>query len=650
MTIRSAGRPVAASRGGGTGGRASRGGGRTGGRSGDQYDGRNEGQGIQVGGQGREVNDGVDGVLDFSTIIAQQLQNLLPTIVAQVGSQCRGQRNGRNQNGDAANDHIQGDVRNFIENNDCRYCTYKEFLACNLKEYDGKGGERSDEKVRHLVSAKAKEHKQKEIIVVKDFPEVFLDNLSVLLPIWEIEFQIELVRGTMLVTKSPYHLAPSEMEELSGQLRGLQDKGSQYLSKIDLRSEYHQLRVHEDDIPKIAFRTRYRHFEFTVMPFGLTNAPALFMDLMHRDKLCNALVLALLDGPEDFMVYCDAFGLGLGYVLMQRGKKELNMRHRHWIKLFSDYDYEINYHPGKVNVVADALIRKERVKPKRVRTMYMTLQSSIKDKTLAARKEASDESSRLQRGIDEMVELRSDGAFYYLDRTWVPLKGDMRTLIIDEAHRSKYSVHPGADKMYYDLRDRSSGLLQQPEILEWNWEGIAMDFMTKLPRTSSGHDTIWVIMNQLTKSAHFLPMREDNKMDRFWHSMQEALGTWLDMSTAYHPQTNGQNVVRFGKKGKLAPRFVRPFEIIEKVGPVAYRLDFPEDLDGVHDTFYMSSLKKCLADPTLQMPSDEIWVDAKLNFMEEPMKILEREFKKLKLSRISIVKVRWNSHGNMKIR
>ncbi|GJS98973.1 hypothetical protein Tco_0820143 [Tanacetum coccineum] len=104
-----------------------------------------------------------------------------------------------------------------------------------------------------------------------------------------------------------------------------------------------------------------------------------------------------------------------------------------------------------------------------------------------------------------------------------------------------------------------------------------------------------------------------------------------------------KGVVRFGKKGKLAPRFVGPFEIIEKVGPVAYRLDLPEELDGVHDTFHVSNLKKCLADPTLQVPLDEIQVDAKLNFVKEPVEILEKEFKKLKRSRISIVKVRWNS-------
>ncbi|GJT92181.1 putative reverse transcriptase domain-containing protein [Tanacetum coccineum] len=311
------------------------------------------------------------------------------------------------------------------------------------------------------------------------------------------------------------------------------------------------------------------------------------------------------------------------------------MRQRRWIEVFSDYDCEIRYHLGKTIVVADALTAQNKV---------------------------SDEFAGLQRGLDEMIKHRNDGALYYLDRIWVPLKGDVKTLIMDKAHKSKYSVHPEADKMYYDLRDRYWWPRIKKDIV-----GIAMDFFTKLPRTSSGHDTIWVIVDQLTKSAHFLPMHEDYKMDRlvrlymnetvarhgvpisiisdhdsqftsrFWQSMQEALGTRLDMSTAYHPQTDGQktiekisqikdrlkaacdrqksyadkrrkplefsvgdyvllkvspwkSVVRFGKKGKLAPKFVGPFKIIEK-----------------------------------------------------PMEILEREFKKLKRSRIAIVKVRWNS-------
>ncbi|GKD29493.1 putative reverse transcriptase domain-containing protein [Tanacetum coccineum] len=296
------------------------------------------------------------------------------------------------------------------------------------------------------------------------------------------------------------------------------------------------------------------------------------------------------------------------------------MRQRRWIELFSDYDYEIRYHPGKVNVVADALSRKERLKPRRVRAMNMTIQSSIKDKILAAQNEAS-------KAVNAPVEMLLTKSDHFL-----PIHGDFKM-------------------------DRLSRLYLNEIIVR---HGVPISIISD---------------------------RNSRFTSRFWQSMQEALGTQLDMSTAYYPQTDGQSkraiqtleymlkacvmdfkgswdvhlllvefsynnsyhssvrcapfealygrkyrspilwakkgVVCFGKKGKLAPRFIGPFEITERISPVAYRLRLPEELNGVHDTFHMSNLKKCLADPALHVPLEEIQVDAKLNFVKEPVEILE---------------------------
>ncbi|GKA88461.1 reverse transcriptase domain-containing protein [Tanacetum coccineum] len=658
---------------------------------------------------------------------------------------------------------------------------------------------------------KIPEKQIEDVHIVRDFPEVFPEDLTGLPPTRQVEFHIEIIPGVVPVARAPYRLAPAEMKELAEQLKELSDKGfirpssspwgapilfvkkkdgsfrmcidyrelnkltvknryplpriddlfdqlqgSSIYSKIDLRSGYHQLRVREEDIPKTAFRTRYGHYEFRVMPFGLTNAPAVFMDLMNRvckpyldkfvivfiddiliyshnekeheehlktilellkkeelyakfskcefwintvkflghvidssgihvdpakieavknwaspttpseirqflglagyyrrfiegfskiakpmteltqknqkfdwgeeqeeafqllkQKLCAAPILALPEGSEDFVVYCDASIKGLGAVLMQRMKviayasrqlkiheknytthdlelgavvfalkiwrhylygtkcvvftdhkslqhildqKDLNMRQRRWIELLSDYDCEIRYHPGKANVNFRHKSLRPQIEAIQVEKPYaedisgmLKTQESVPFDLGSRILEAQREAVKIENikaedisGMLKKLEARADG-----------------TLCLDNRR---------SEKMYHDQK-----------MLYWcpNMKADIATYVSKCltctkvkaeyQRPSAGYDSIWVIVDRLTKSAHFLPIKETDSTKkltrlymkeivarhgipvsiisdrdshftlRFWQSLHKALGTQLDLSTAYHPQTDGQS-------------------------------------------------------------------------------------------------------------
>nr|GEX60768.1 putative reverse transcriptase domain-containing protein [Tanacetum cinerariifolium] len=347
--------------------------------------------------------------------------------------------------------------------------------------------------------------------------------------------------------------------------------------------------------------------------------------------------------------------------------------------------------------------------------------------------------------MDKAFEVHRDGTRYIKNRSWLPLFGNLKDLIMHESYKLKYSIHPGSNKMYQDLNklywwpnmkaiiaeyvnkcltcsrvkaecQKPSRLLIQPEIPTWKWERITMDFVSKLPKTSNVHDIIWVIVDRLTKSAHFIPTRATDSMEtltrlyikeivsrhgvpisiisdrdshftsKFWQSLQDALGTQLDMSTTYHPETDGQSertiqtledmlraIIDFEKRAApfealygrkcrspvcwaevgdvqlTGPEIIHETtkKIVQTrqslIGPLAYKIELLEELINVHNTFHVSNLRKFLSNESLIISMKELRLNDNLNFVEEPVEIMDQEVKQLKQSRIPIVKVRWNS-------
>ncbi|GJX41842.1 putative reverse transcriptase domain-containing protein [Tanacetum coccineum] len=333
---------------------------------------------------------------------------------------------------------------------------------------------------------------------------------------------------------------------------------------------------------------------------------------------------------------------------------------------------------GKPNVVADAFeARKEREPPLRVRALVMTISLDLPKQILNAQTEARKlenikkedvggmliEIAKFPEAIREQkLEPRADGTLCLNGRSWLPCYGDLRTVIMHESHKSKYSIHPGSDKMYQDMKklywwpnmkadiatyvskcltcakvkaehQRPSGLLVQPKIPEWKWDNITMDFVTKLPKTSQGYDTIWVIVDRLTKSAIFTPMRETDPLDK--------------LARMYLKEVVTRHGIPVSIICDRDPRFASNFSgghfsnALKDFGEVAYKLELPEELSRVHNTFHVSNLKKCHADEPLAVPLDGLNLDDKLHFVEEPVEIVGREVKTcLKRKVDPLVKVR----------
>ncbi|KAA0036007.1 pol protein [Cucumis melo var. makuwa] len=456
---------------------------------------------------------------------------------------------------------------------------------------------------------------------------------------------------------------------------------------------------------------------------------------------------------EKIQIYTDH--KSLKYFFTQ---KELNMRQRRWLELVKDYDCEILYHPGKANVVADALISVGEVT---AQLAQLTVQPTLRQKIIAA--QLNDPYLAEKRRVVETEQgedfsISSDGGLMFEGRLCVPEDSAVKTELLTEAHSSPFTMHPGnfvsrclVCQQVKAPRQHPAGLLQPLSVPEWKWESVSMDFITGLPKTLRGYTVIWVVVDRLTKSAHFVPGkstytaskwgqlymteivrlhgvpvsiisdRDARFTSKFWKGLQLGLGTRLDFSTAFHPQTDGQTerlnqiledmlracvlefsgswdshlhlmefaynnsyqatigmapfealygkccrspvcwgevgeqrmlgpelvqttnaaiqkirarmlttqsrqksyadirrkdlefevgdmvflkvapmkgVLRFAKKGKLSPRFVGPFEILERIGPVAYRLALPPSFAAVHDVFHISMLRKYVADPT----------------------------------------------------